>query len=84
MTAMPDVLRRVEAAEHVVFTRGQYNLNIIGVRAAPGEPDRFDDRLHVVYKDHRNAWVDLCFAATTDPGMYYLQNPMNVKGTAIL
>lgn len=81
---MPWVLTRLVAEGHAVFEAGSYNLNIIGVRTRHNGTNKFDDELHVVYKDHRGAWVDLSFPCTTDPGLYYLQQPMNVNGTAIL
>ena len=81
---LPMVLQMVRDRGHRVFTSGEYNLNIVGVRSAHNGTNRFDDELHVVYRDHRGQWVDLSFECTTDPGLYYLQNPMNVKGTAIL
>lgn len=31
-----------------------------------------------------NLWKFIGFNATTDPGLYWLNNPLNVKGTAIL
>lgn len=81
---LPKTLQMVEDAGHAVFTRGQYNLNIVGIRTPPSQPNTFDDELHLVFKDHTDTWVDLSFQCTTDPGLYYLRNPMNVNGTAIL
>ena len=81
---MPDVLEQVREAGHTVFERGRYNVNIVGVRTPFVEPDSFDDWLHVVYRDDRDQWVDLCFKCTPAPGLYYLRKPMNVNGTAIL
>ena len=40
-----------------------------------------------VFRDaqvYGNAWETLLCDATTDPGLYYLEHPMNVDGTAIL
>ncbi|QDP48301.1 MAG: hypothetical protein Unbinned4944contig1000_25 [Prokaryotic dsDNA virus sp.] len=80
----PDVLTRLEEEGHYVFEAGAYNLNIIGVRTPPGEVNTFDDELHVVYRDERGKWIDLCFPCTTDPGLYWLKNPIRRAGTAIL
>lgn len=82
--SLPVILQRVKDEGHAVFTRGRYNLNIVGVRSPPGEVNTFDDELHLIYKDDRDEWVDLSFACTTDPGLYWLKRPMNVGGTAIL
>jgi len=81
--ARPVILDLAEAQGHVVFERGEYNLNIIGVRSPETESNAFDDRLHCVFKSH-GAWVDICWRITTDPGTYWLNNPSNVNGTAIL
>ena len=59
-------------------------LNIIGVRAAQAKQNCFDDTIHVVYKQNNGQWALHSFPATTDPGTYWLKNPMNPKGTAIL
>lgn len=70
---------------YAFFTNGDYNLNIIGVRANIGKTvtNKFDDVLIVDYSNDKGHHRDI-FAITTDPGIYYMQNPMNSKGTAIL
>jgi len=66
-----------------LFTR-PYELNIIGVRSASTVSNRFDDELHVLFKDAKNKWKHYQFPITTDPGTYWLEHPLNVDGTAIL
>jgi hypothetical protein len=61
-----------------------YQLNIIGIRSDSTIPNRFDDEIHVFYKNSLNQWIHYVFPATTDPGTYWLKNPMNLQGTAIL
>lgn len=64
-----------------------YRLNIWGFRANTEIPNSFDDELHVftnVAKTGKPNWAYLVFKITTDPGTYWLKNPMNPKGTAIL
>jgi hypothetical protein len=61
-----------------------YELNIIGIRSSATVPNRFDDEIHVFFKNGNNQWVHYIFPATTDPGTYWLKNPMNPQGTAIL
>ena len=68
---------------YVFFTNGDYNLNIFGIRAYPGTVNKFDDLVGIAYKVN-DGWVVKGFAATTDPGLYWLNNLMNVNGTAIL
>jgi hypothetical protein len=61
-----------------------YELNIVGIRADSSIPNRFDDEIHVFFKNNANQWIHYIFPATTDPGTYWLKNPMNPQGTAIL
>jgi hypothetical protein len=68
---------------YVLFTR-PYELNIVGVRSKNTKANSFDDELHVFYKTGPLKWMYHIFKATTDPGTYWLENPMQTKGTAIL
>ena len=68
---------------YTVFTQ-PYRLNIVGVRDLSGEPNRFNDSINVFFKDNVGSWTFKSNPATTDPGTYYLLNPMNVSGTAIV
>ena len=63
----------------------KYNLNIIGVRRVEGAtPNKFDDTIVVIYRNQQKEWEVFTADITTDPGLYWLEHPMNVKGTAIL
>ncbi len=84
MARPPAILDRVDRAGHAVFTRGAWNLNIVGVRSPGRKANIFDDEMHLVFKDDLGEWIDLAFECTTDPGSYWLANPMRVAGTAIL
>ena len=59
------------------------NLNIIGVRRDNQGSNTFDDFLLVMYREEETM-VSHRWQATTDPGKYWLMNPMNPKGTAVL
>ena len=61
-----------------------YDMNIIGVRSKDKQPNKFDDFICVLYLDEFNNEIMKIYLATTDPGLYWLQNPGNTKGTAIL
>lgn len=66
-----------------------YKLNIWGVRSTTEIPNKFDDELHVFFKvpigqTKFTEWKHFVFKCTTDPGTYWLKNPMNPKGTAML
>lgn len=60
-----------------------YNLNIIGIRSKNPISSNFDD-LEVVFWKTKKGWESYYMSITTDPGTYYLNNPMRVEGTAIL
>jgi hypothetical protein len=66
-----------------LFSR-PYELNIVGVRSKNTKSNRFDDELHVFYKIKTFRWEYHVFKITTDPGTYWLENPLQPKGTAIL
>lgn len=85
MSRVPVLLDYLDTLGHAVFTSGILNLNIVGIRTASehSEPNSFDDRMCVVYKDDQG-WVSRTWQITTDPGRYWLQHPMNINGTAIL
>lgn len=61
-----------------------FELNIVGVRSNSTKPNSFDDTLNIYYKTSDGKWQFHQFAATTDPGTYWLMNPMNPQGTAIV
>jgi hypothetical protein len=61
-----------------------YQLNIVGLRNRNTAANRFDDEIHVFYKDSNNTWNYHVYFATTDPGTFWLRNPGYSQGTAIL
>ena len=66
------------------FTKGSYNLNIIGIRSNNNKvTDKYDDILVVDYNTD-NGHKRVCYTITTEPGKYYMQNLCNPKGAAIL
>lgn len=63
---------------------GEYELNIIGIRNDNAQPNSFDDTICVLFKDEYGDNTLVCFPATTDPGTYWLEHPMNTQGCAIM
>ncbi|MBI3502297.1 MAG: hypothetical protein HY063_10935 [Bacteroidetes bacterium] len=61
-----------------------YELNLVGIRSGNVSPNRFDDEIHVFYKSKPFKWEYHIFKATTDPGTFWLENPLQPQGTAIL
>jgi hypothetical protein len=74
-----------EKKGYAFFTKGVYNLNIIGVRSNQNNnvTNKYDDYLVVDYETN-NGHKRQVYTITTDPGSYYMNKPMNSKGTAIL
>lgn len=60
-----------------------WNINIVGIRADSVIPDKFDDWL-VVFHRFNGEWESRYYQITTDPSPYYLRNPINPVGAAIL
>ena len=67
---------------HPVF-KGDYNLNLIGIRSQDSHANTFNDVLVVLYEVDRKTMLHT-FPLTTDPGVYYREHPLNVDGTAVL
>lgn len=71
---------------YAFFERGDYNLNIIGVRNDSGDATKFDDFMNIIYKVN-GEWVCDVYPVTTEPGENILRRPIKEvrhKGTAIL
>lgn len=80
LSEIQDILRQNGFAQ---FSR-PYELNIIGIRSDAVQADRFDDFITVHFRQPDGNWRLYSYAATTDPGTYWLENPLNPQGTAIL
>lgn len=63
---------------------GSMYMNVFGVRNSDVNANTFDDRVGMVYRDIDGVVKIFQCDATTDPGLYYRENPMNKDGTAIL
>jgi len=63
---------------------GTQQLNVFGVRSTNPVVNTFCDAVCLLYKDYGGSWNLAKYTATTDPGIYWLQNPENVRGTSIL
>lgn len=79
-----DIRTVMQSKGYAVFDGSKgYDLNLFGVRTADRAANTFNDWVGVMYRQH-GVWNLFPFPATTDPGLYWRQNPMNVAGTAML
>ena len=72
---------------YAYFTKGAYNLNIIGVRRNTNNKvtNKFDDYLVVIWNTPTGKIYRKVYSITTEPGIYYMSKHLiNPKGTAIL
>jgi hypothetical protein len=76
-------VKKVLLAKGYEIDARPFFVNLIGVRNGHGKVNVFDDvMLTLIYKP--NGLELNQYNITTDTGLYFLQNPMNPKGTAIL
>lgn len=66
------------------FNSAIMQANIYGIRNKDASSNTFDDVVGIVIKDINGKYVGIQCDATTDPGIYYREKPMNVNGTAII
>lgn len=76
------LLAWVKSKGYATFESKSWDLNIIGVRKKDGTPNKFDDKIFVVAKNDAGALQLWGWTATTDPGLYWMQNTMNKLGAA--
>lgn len=75
------IISTMKTKNYRIYRGGRHDLNIVGIRSA-AHPNRFDDLITVFSFHH--GWLFWAFPATTDPGAFYLEKPINEEGTAIL
>ena len=76
----PAILKAVRRKGYEVY---EDRVNLVGVRAVPGIQNRFDDEFHIAWFENDH-WQHKVYACTTDPGTYWLENPLRVEGAAVL
>lgn len=82
MPSLDDIRRVMARKGYAFFERGDYNVNIIGIRNSLTVTNKFDDTLILAYKVSGEWHVDY-IPCTTDPGKGPMENP-GVKGRAVL
>ena len=82
--AVSEIVDVMRAKDYRVFENpGGHDLNLVGIRNSGSRSNEFDDWLTVFYW-FDGVWNMFAFPATTDPGTFYRENPLNVRGTAIM
>jgi hypothetical protein len=81
---LKEVIDSVKEQGYQLDTR-PFKLNVVGIRnLADTVPDEFQDEIAYFYYDNNGNPVGKVARGTTSPSVYFLQNPMNMSGTAIL
>jgi len=81
---LKDVIESVTSQGYELDTR-PFKLNVVGIRNPENtKPDEFQDEIAYFYFDENGNPVGKVVRGTTSPSVYFLQNPMNLRGTAIL
>ena len=79
-----DAINQAESEGYEMDTRPM-KLNLIGIRnPANTSPQTFEDQIAYFYYDNLGNVVGRIVPATTNPSVYFLNNPMTSAGTAIL
>ena len=73
----------IEGMGYKWFSKGDYNVNLIGVRNPNLVANSFDDTMLCAFKI-QGVWQLKEWPITTDAGKFWLAHPMNEKGCAIL
>lgn len=81
---LEDIISLVKSQGYDIDTT-PYKLNIVGIRdTANTEPILFQDEIAYFYYDQNGKLIGNVARGTTSPSVYFLENPMNSDGAAIL
>lgn len=82
--AVENIVAAMRRKNYRVFENPNgHDLNLVGIRNASSSANQFDDWLCTFYW-FDGTWNLFAFPGTTDPGTYYRENPLNLRGTAII
>lgn len=79
-----EVILNAYKAKNYRLKTGVLELNLFGIRNKDSQANTFDDYVGCIYREIGGGYVVMAFPATTDPGIFYRENPINVDGTAII
>ena len=80
--SLQQIYNTIHDKEYKWFKQGDYDVNIVGVRNSSTKgrvTNHYDDHITLSYK-LGDDWHFHCWKATTDPGLYWIDNPMNSRG----
>ena len=80
-TRYPGIIHALERKGYSVHYDGQ--INIVGGRTPTRQANAFDDWIFLAWVQS-GQWHYRRHIATTDPGLYWLENPSRVQGTAVM
>ena len=87
MSFKPDIetiIAVMNVKGYKIFTNSKgHDLNIVGIRTSDISANAFNDWIMVFYI-FDGIWNFFAFPATTDPGIFYRENPINIRGTAVM
>jgi len=84
MATLQQIIKTAESKGYTIDRR-PFKLNLIGVRNSKAtNQNNFDDQIAYFYYDNNGQLRGKVSVGTTDPSTYWLNNPMNVKGAAVL
>ena len=85
--SLQQIYNAIHEKKYKWFKQGDYDVNIVGIRNSSTKgrvTNHYDDHITIAYK-LKEDWHFHYWPATTDPGLYWIDNPMNSRGgTAIL
>lgn len=61
-----------------------FDMTLGGIRTLDNKSNTFNDWLFMLYHDAAGKLCGIIEPGTTDAGLYFRMNPMNVKGTAVI
>ena len=80
---IPPVIKHAQEMGHTVWDT-PYRMWLFGIRSENRNANSFDDELGCAWVNEDGLWTVEYWPGTTDPGTYYLENPLNNAGCAIL
>lgn len=84
MATLPQIIATAQSKGYTIDKR-PFKLNLIGIRNQKAtNQNNFDDQIAFFYYDTNGALRGKVSRGTTDPSTFWLNNPMNVKGAAVL